>query len=449
MAISANTFSRAFLSPDSMIRKAAFYTEDTLIKEIPRFLAFFFTAGFSETWYQEKENKKLEEFVALIKDAGDKEKIEIRDEAILQVKSSWGELKIVESMFNEEKILSGTFNGVAFDTGGLKTIDEFKAYIHKNLNRNQAVVEYIDKKTIKNVTVAQSRIRSFLATRRKETRGVVPALRDDKGNIVAYEVNPGRNAEGKKQYRWVAMPPSVENFHRQGGFKVLTHENDRYVGFTLKDADSDTLSSGMLGILASNNFHYISPQIRVNDTQLIAKNLGARDLWTEINVDKRKTFRVQHFRRLATELDRLHGMNIVHRDIKPENMFFKGSNMVLVDLDSMGRVGTFLGSFGTPEYVPDVFQIEEVDNLGKEWNINAYKKDQYAFLKTVAEATLCLSTNDFNGQRKLSHITTFSSRLPCSDSLKINLRKFLSDPLKYELTNPLTDYFNRPNLSMA
>lgn len=458
MAISENTFARACEDPEYMIKRAAFYRESSgFFMEVLYFFEYLFTAGNSEERHEKNENSKLTEFVAIIKDAETEVEVQQGNYIVLEVKSpNGGTLLLKQSKLYGEDVLDATFNGVKFSTGEINTIAKIKQYIRTNLNKNEGVAasivsgkeaatniqnqmravlatrrlkELAKRKEEKPVVDIQRRIRGILATRRKEKEANVPALRDDKGIAIAYKVKPERNEQGLKQYPWVRMPPKIVDpakLNREGTNKKLTHENDQYVGFTLNSTVTITVSQETLDFLVKNNFQLIQPQIRVNQNQMMAINLGPSDLWQDVHINKKK-FKPADFKKLASELDRLHSLGWVHRDIKPGNIVVHPElGPVLVDLDPMGAVGKFDSAevstydylpdghfvrdwdfFGLPydRYVPAEFSGDGVDNCGSDQKFNAYKKDQYAFLLSVIDATLGVDCDEFRS-KKIKLFTT-------------------------------------------
>ncbi|MCD6027006.1 MAG: Protein kinase domain [Solimicrobium sp.] len=356
-------------------------------------------------------------------------------------------------------------------TNGSVTIAQIPTYFPENIIEQKAVSESHQYKYVQ----FQKNIRRFNVTGVPEPfgkglmTGFVPALRDHQRKAIAYELPSGRDKNNRPLYRWIPFPPKIcrpKEELKKGGFKVLTHGGDvsPYVGFTLitrqpskKERVSCSFDPTLLGVFEKHNLKRIVPQIRVDESRMIAVNLGP-NLHDLINQGYRlkkpdersgdKQFLLSSFVELAENIDTLHSLDIVHRDIKLENMFLSNGHIHLSDLDSMGIVGKLAPFGGTTFYHHPVFRKKKNDagklkimndNADRNSVINAYKKDQHTFFFT-------LMLTRFSKKQEISDylVRDFISNLPCSKDLQKELENFYIDPSRYTLSEPIASYLKSP-----
>ncbi|MET3105731.1 hypothetical protein AAKU58_000544 [Oxalobacteraceae bacterium GrIS 1.18] len=282
------------------------------------------------------------------------------------------------------------------------------------------------------------------ATKSKEApEAMTTALKDESGKIIAYR-DPL-----KKGYQWVALPPEKRT-RNEGTYKKLTHVGTDYVGLTfhrpyrLKGKLFDPSAphprtftfaashSQILTCIKDNNLDCIIPQIRINKTQFLSRNMGAQDMY-DLAISEDHNFDHRQWREVLQNLDVLHGNGIVHRDIKCENMVLYKNKVRLVDLDSMGYVGSFgdKDCVGTPAYLHPILRYS---SYNKVFSGVPYEKiiDQYAMLNSMI-SVFYDGYLPKNGVFNLNKINEFLRCLPCKDELKKELRSFLFYPLRCPL----------------
>ncbi|MCD6026559.1 MAG: Protein kinase domain [Solimicrobium sp.] len=326
--------------------------------------------------------------------------------------------------------------------------EEYETGAYLTPNKVKSAIEYLNlglqkEKNDKDsfATVFQKYIRSFNTTEVKEPMADVSALRMTPtkdhpiGEAIAYNILPD------EELSWIAFPPISTDSDASGGFKKLTHKNTDYVGLTLIDP---TIAKPIMEVLSLITLHHLDklvPQIRVNERQLISKNLGSRDLDKLKNETKDYRFSQEHFKELASNIDKLHSLGFVHRDIKPANMFFYAGHMYLTDLDTMGKTGEFTDDLGTRNYLSPAFLNDKnVDNNPREADVSAYKKDQYTFLISMMISAI---SDEWlvSGRYAEKYIDGFLTKMTCSDDKKMELKNFLLAPEKHFLSS-LAVYFD-------
>lgn len=257
--------------------------------------------------------------------------------------------------------------------------------------------------------------------------------------------------------RLVEMPARLSGPARSGATKELTHRSEQFVGLTLHDRsieneknplnrDFNTFNQAILKFIVDHGFKRIVPQVRVNETQLMSKNVGSDDL-AHMTRDGSYHFSHHHFLEVAQELDLFHQAGHAHRDIKPENMAFSNGHVHLLDLDTAGSIGSFKNRVNvtTTAYIPLVLRggYYNVEAMGGT-QLNAGKTvDQYAFLSSMMIASKS-GVLDGTGTYHQSEVDVFLAKLPCSDARKLALSNFFKSPVRHPLPEALSVYLTAP-----
>ena len=301
-------------------------------------------------------------------------------------------------------------------------------------------------------TLLQSLVRKYLTVGTKESvNAMVPALKDRTSHkVIAYRIPQG---DGLR--KWVAFPPALPpgSTLAEGSSKALTNMNERYVGLTLRapytDSDGDvidpikpdktfvTFNEKIAGFIDKNKLDCIVLQYRINNKQLISKNLGPKDLFTQAQ-SRDFVFDPAAFLRLFTQFDTLHAAKIVHRDIKPENMILFEGHARIFDNETMAETGKLKEGFNvsTTAYLhPDLRHGFYNEHSGVQYGVMV---DRYALISTMIFA-FYYGRRAENGVYHPKNIEQFLSWLPCSENKKIAIENFLLNPIKYPLKGNLAD----------
>ena len=269
----------------------------------------------------------------------------------------------------------------------------------------------------------------FATTRKQSPEAMTRFLKNSKGEVVAYW----------KDGKWVA-PPKFR-LGESGGNKRITGRSNGMVKLEIMNpegfASVNTFDQRALDFINDNHLDKLKPQIRINATELLATDLGEKDLVAMLNDGKK--FRPASFKSLARQLQFLHRNGYVHRDIKPENIFFESGEMCLTDLDSMGRSGEFRyrGFAGTPQYVHPklIGNPHQTDYNDMQ---TAMKLDQYALINTMIIARMW--EIPVRGVFPAQIIAHFAQTLKCDRAHRENLIAFLLDPVANDLLYDLDTY---------
>ncbi len=285
--------------------------------------------------------------------------------------------------------------------------------------------------------VIQSKIRTNFATegQKKGKKAEINTLLDSQRNIVAIK----SKLSPERQLPFMKMPPEMAN-GPAGGYKKITHGNDELVVFTEQKPIYEDIDqrANNLTLIKNNKLVHIMPQYWISDTQMVATNLGEKDLFEMIKVGNRFSFK--HFLPLLREIDCIHANGFAHRDIKPENIIFHKDEMYLIDLDSMGQVGTFKNDFGTPACLPEKLWGTD-DNAARDQALNVWKKDQYTTLDAMIWSVTGRSILD---NRVPNYNVIKNTVIPLLENTSPyweELINFMWDPEHNSLTQPLLEYF--------
>ena len=289
--------------------------------------------------------------------------------------------------------------------------------------------------------------------------------RNDGGKIRVLKESTAKNAKSlaykmrdePKQYPWVAVPPEISPTSKvsKGSSKYVSHIGPEFIALSYRKPyqNSDgrtvdpikmakkgfnTLDDEILEFIKKNKLDYIVPQVRINQTQFLSRNVGSQDLFHQV-VSRQYEFSYTHFQRVASNLDTLHAAKIIHRDIKPSNMALHQGNVHLLDLDTMGHSEKPIGNIAR---LQDGFNVTTTAYLHPALRHGFYNSrdglslgimvDQYSFISSM----ISVFYNGRFSETGVFHtveIDEFLLQLPCSAALKREVKNFLLDPIK----NPL------------
>jgi len=289
--------------------------------------------------------------------------------------------------------------------------------------------------------------------------------RNDGGKVRVLKESTAKNAKSlaykmrdePKQYPWVAVPPEISPTSKvsKGTSKYVSHIGPEFIALSYRKPyqNSDgrtvdpikmakkgfnTLDDEILEFIKKNKLDYIVPQVRINQTQFLSRNVGSQDLFHQV-VSRQYEFSYTHFQRVASNLDTLHAAKIIHRDIKPSNMALHQGNVHLLDLDTMGHSEKPIGNIAR---LQDGFNVTTTAYLHPALRHGFYNSrdglslgimvDQYSFISSMISV---FHSGDYSetGVFHSVEIDEFLLQLPCSAALKREVKNFLLDPIK----NPL------------
>ncbi len=305
MPITANTFNRAFSSSSNFIINARDYT-DSVRKELKRVIISMLTFGLSEVWHARHADQKMHALIPILKEMAYTEIVEGQNK-VLELESAAGHIRIIQMInSNGADYLEATLDGVKIDMREFTTIRALQKSLKADLANHKAVADlYQNDKEIKEISrinessvTLQKFIRFYNVLNVKEPKADVPALRNSKGIPIAYKILP----DDQGHFPYVAFPGEKVPIPSKGSYKALTHRTPEtkknrltYVAFTLENCDTETLDPRFLTVISEHNLDKIKPQIRVNQYQLMAEDLGQFDLSKLID-NNLYTFDPLHFK---------------------------------------------------------------------------------------------------------------------------------------------------------
>lgn len=350
----------------------------------------------------------------------------------VEIDSIFGKIKLVEAEIDGANCLKVAFDDREFLIREFSSIESLQIYFGNKLIEKGIVESFFTKSAVADVRALHG-----------------------PNEQVKYELPDGHGG-----LSYIEFPPEIdaneENSPRIGGCKKITHKDNDYVGFTLyKKNNSSTFDASILKVIVDESLDHVVPQYRVSAERYISRNLGVKDLWGRIlaSSKNRYQFYPSHFKALASDIAKLHKRGIIHRDIRSENAFLCGTDVYITDLDTMVRVSDStqpiprLGGFAER----DQKQIEEkpiqafktgiynADNKPIDSPVNGFKKDQLDLFLMMMEGKYLRSSD--NGFTQIE-VEEFVNHMPCEIALKIELGKFLTNPVKNKLSLDLDAYFN-------
>jgi hypothetical protein len=125
------------------------------------------------------------------------------------------------------------------------------------------------------IIFVQSKIKRYLVIGQKaDAEADVECLLNPAkaSEILGYRVRPGsvQGEAGKYPYR--TMPPKIpESKQSKGGYKILTHRDEEFVGLTeYKLIDSRVGTRAFIDLIKEKQFKCIVPQFRINKRELMS-----------------------------------------------------------------------------------------------------------------------------------------------------------------------------------
>jgi len=254
-------------------------------------------------------------------------------------------------------------------------------------------------------------------------------------SIPGYRVPDPDRALG---FRLARRPPAITG-GTYGIAKKVTHADDDFIILTVNPRVPATFlpapeSRDTVRFVRGLNLPTLVWQYRINRKQFLSKNMGKADLLAQLSANKYK-YSHDHYLAAARDLQKLHGHNIVHRDIKPENMILKDGVMHFLDLDFLERVDRLTIECGTYRYMHE--------NLRPKMLPNAIKIDQHSFFLTMMTAFLRRRPSE-EGMFSVEQIKKFVNTLSVPEVHLEELGRFIYDPGRYSLSQPLPFYLNPP-----
>lgn len=152
-----------------------------------------------------------------------------------------------------------------------------------------------------------------------------------------------------------------------------------------------------------------------------------------------------HFSALACELQTSHTFGYIYRSITPENLSFNGGKIRLTSgLNTMAHMSEIVNGVNvtTPGYLHPQLRYGEyrgrpVWKDGKPYgHVDGVKIDQCSFFYSMYS----VANRNTVGKFGRPALREFVETLPCHWELQVQLLDFLCDPVKYRLSEPLSDY---------